>query len=139
LLLTAPTGSGKTMAAFLWALDQWITARWQTGCTRVLYVSPLKALNNDIQRNVLAPLAELQALFTRRGRRFPEIRVQTRSGDTPASERRRMVSRTLETLISTPQSLNLLLSSDIGPAIIGGLQSVILDDNHAKISTRSRL
>ena len=65
LLATAPTGSGKTMAAFLWAIDQLVSGNWTGGTTRILYISPLKALNNDIRRNLLVPLQELEGLFTR--------------------------------------------------------------------------
>lgn len=115
LLVTAPTGSGKTLAAFLWAIDQLATARWPAGQTRVLYVSPLKALNNDIQRNLIGPLDELRGIFERSRRPFPDIRVLTRSGDTPPSERRRMIRRPPEILITTPESLNLLLSSTAAP------------------------
>jgi ATP-dependent helicase Lhr and Lhr-like helicase len=136
LLITAPTGSGKTMAAFLWALNQWITSQWDTGRTHVLYVSPLKALNNDIQRNVLSPLAELEQLFARKGRPFPAIQVLTRSGDTPASERRRMIRRPPEILITTPESLHLLLSSRGGRSILGHLSTVLLDEIHAILASR---
>ncbi|RJQ87133.1 MAG: DEAD/DEAH box helicase [Desulfobacteraceae bacterium] len=136
LLITAPTGSGKTLAAFLWALNQWITARWDTGRTHVLYVSPLKALNNDIQRNILLPLAELQQLFAHAQRPFPDIQVQTRSGDTPASDRRRMVRRPPEILITTPESLHLLLSSASGRSILGSIRTVLLDEIHAVLASR---
>lgn len=136
LLITAPTGSGKTMAAFLWALNQWVAERWDTGRTHVLYVSPLKALNNDIRRNVLAPLAELQQLFQRNRRPFPDIRVLTRSGDTPAAERRRMSRRPPEILITTPESLHLLLSSHGGRAMLGHIRTVILDEIHAVLASR---
>jgi ATP-dependent Lhr-like helicase len=89
-LVTAPTGSGKTLTAFLWALNQIVEGVWKTGATRVLYVSPLKALNNDIRRNLITPLAQLRRFFEEVGEPFPEINVQTRSGDTPQSDRRRM-------------------------------------------------
>ncbi|MBN2329409.1 MAG: DEAD/DEAH box helicase, partial [Candidatus Omnitrophica bacterium] len=72
LLITAPTGSGKTLTAFLWALDQLIQKRWECGKTRILYVSPLKALNNDIQRNVGSPLVELRSIFEKEGVFFPD-------------------------------------------------------------------
>ena len=71
LLATAPTGSGKTLAAFLWSLNQLITGKWQGGTTRVLYISPLKALNNDIRRNLLSPLEELAGYFAQAGQPFP--------------------------------------------------------------------
>ncbi|HKZ18205.1 MAG TPA: DEAD/DEAH box helicase, partial [Geobacteraceae bacterium] len=91
LLATAPTGSGKTLAAFLWAINQLITGKWQGGTTRVLYISPLKALNNDIRRNLLSPLEELAGYFAQAGHPFPSIRVMTRSGDTPPDERRALL------------------------------------------------
>lgn len=96
VLVTAPTGSGKTLAAFLWALNQLIRNRWGTGHTRVLYISPLKALNNDVQRNLIRPLTEIRRLFEKHGIPFPEIRVLTRSGDTPSHERRQMIRRPLK-------------------------------------------
>ncbi len=135
-LITAPTGSGKTLTAFLWALNQLITRVLQNGATRVVYVSPLKALNNDIQRNLLAPLAELQQLFEASNLAFPQIRVLTRSGDTPQSERRRMLRQPPEILITTPESLNLMLSSMGGRSILGQVAVVILDEIHALLSEK---
>ncbi|MFA9454428.1 MAG: DEAD/DEAH box helicase, partial [Candidatus Aminicenantaceae bacterium] len=81
VLLCAPTGSGKTLTAFLWAINQLVTGVWEGGHTHVLYISPLKALNTDIRRNLLQPLLSLKKVFEDQGRRFPQIRVQTRSGD----------------------------------------------------------
>ena len=104
VLVSAPTGSGKTLTAFLWAVDQLISGRLTTGETRILYVSPLKALNNDIQRNLIAPLRELKGIFKSAGEPFPEIRVLTRSGDTTQSERRRMLRKPPEILITTPKA-----------------------------------
>jgi ATP-dependent Lhr-like helicase len=136
VLVTAPTGSGKTLAAFLWGLNQLITGAWPLGTVRALYVSPLKALNNDVQRNLLGPLAELRTYFTRAGKSFPEISVLTRSGDTPDEERRRMARRPPEVLITTPESLNLLLSSKSGRAMLTGVATVILDEIHAVVGTK---
>jgi ATP-dependent Lhr-like helicase len=136
VLLTAPTGSGKTLAAFLWGVDGLITGRWTGGCTRLLYVSPLKALNNDIRRNLLAPLRALRGLFEKDGQSFPRIVVATRSGDTTQAERRRMLRQPPEILITTPESLNLLLSSAGGRAALTGIRSVILDEVHAILGSR---
>ena len=131
VLITAPTGSGKTLAAFLWAINQLVTGQFATGHTSVLYVSPLKALNNDIQRNLLGPLDELREAFGKSEIIFPDIRVLTRSGDTPQSERHQMQRHPPEILITTPESLNLLLSSHGGRSILRGLATVILDEVHA--------
>lgn len=136
VLATAPTGSGKTLTAFLWALNQLISGEWELGMTRVLYISPLKALNNDIQRNLFQPLEALRAKFEEAGEDFPNIRVQTRSGDTSQSARRRMLRQPPEILITTPESLNLLLSSVHGRQILTGLQTVILDEIHGVIGGR---
>ncbi len=135
-LVTAPTGSGKTMTAFLWALNQLITGVWPTGQISVLYVSPLKALNNDIQRNLLTPLRELKSMFTARDVPFPAIRVLTRSGDTPQADRRLMLRHPPEILITTPESLHLLLSSVSGRSMLYGLNTVILDEIHAVLGTK---
>ncbi len=136
VLATAPTGSGKTLTAFLWAINQLVTGVWGRGQTRVLYVSPLKALNNDIRRNLTTPLEELKSYFREAGADFPEICVLTRSGDTPAEERRRMVRRPPEILITTPESLNILLSSRAGRAMLTGIATVILDEIHAVVGTK---
>jgi len=130
-LVTAPTGGGKTLAAFLFALDRLVTGAWEPGATRVLYVSPLRALNNDVRRNLLAPLAGLRRTFEAAGRPFPRLQVLTRSGDTPQSERRRMLRHPPEILITTPESLNLLLSSRGGEGLLTALRTVILDEIHA--------
>jgi ATP-dependent Lhr-like helicase len=136
VLVTAPTGTGKTLTAFLWALNQLITGVYPAGQTSILYVSPLKALNTDIQRNLLAPLSALRERFTAHGVPFPTVRVFTRSGDTPANERRRMERTPPEILITTPESLNLLLSSKGGLKLLGTLQVVILDEIHAVLDSR---
>ena len=136
LLVTAPTGSGKTLTAFLWALNQLITRKWPTGHTSVLYISPLRALNYDIQRNLLGPLEELRKVFEKVGEKFPEIHVLTRTGDTPQSDRRQMLRHPPEILISTPESLNLLLSSKGGRSILTRISTVILDEIHAVFSNK---
>ena len=131
LLATAPTGSGKTLAAFLWSIDRLFTRAWEPGRVRVLYVSPLKALNNDVERNLLEPLEALRERFRAAGKATPDVRAATRSGDTPQTERRRMLRNPPEILITTPESLNILLTSDGGRGLLTGIRAVILDEIHA--------
>ncbi len=134
LLITAPTGSGKTLGAFLWAIHTLIEGRAEQ--PRVLYISPLKALNNDIRRNLEEPLAELEAAFAREGIPFPNVRVAVRSGDSLAAERRRMLREPPEIFITTPESLNILLTSRSGRRALLGFGTVILDEIHAVASTK---
>ena len=131
VLATAPTGSGKTLTAFLWSLNQFAAGVWRPGATRVLYVSPLKALNNDIQRNLLAPLEEL-----RESAGFPAISVRTRSGDTPGGERQRMLRHPPDILITTPESLMLLLTTVRGRQALATVETLILDEIHAVADNR---
>ncbi len=113
--MVAPTGSGKTLSAFLWSLDQLLTSERpadKTKRTRVLYVSPLKALAVDVERNLRSPLTGIRHTGDRLGQQVPEVTVGVRSGDTPAADRRRLVTREPpDILITTPESLFLLLSS----------------------------
>ncbi|MBN1423397.1 DEAD/DEAH box helicase [Candidatus Fermentibacteria bacterium] len=136
VLMIAPTGSGKTMAAFLWAIDRLVRGQWPSGQTSVLYVSPLRALNNDIQRNLIVPLHELRQEFCVGGEPMPRIRVLTRSGDTPSAARQAMIRHPPEILITTPESLNLLLSSPRGRGVLGEIKAVILDEVHAVLGTK---
>ncbi len=131
VLVSAPTGSGKTLTAFLHALDRFAKGELPLEQTSVLYVSPLKALNNDVRKNLIQPLARLRSVFSSQGLDFPDIRVLTRSGDTSQSRRRKMLRHPPEILITTPESLNLLLSSRGGRSILAGLKTVILDEIHA--------
>jgi ATP-dependent Lhr-like helicase len=138
VLVVAPTGSGKTLAAFLSALDRLSVtpppAQAQRRC-RVLYVSPLKALAVDVQRNLRAPLAGLRQAAVRLGLPEPEIEVGIRSGDTPPAERRRFTTRPPDILITTPESLFLLLTSAAREAL-RGVETVILDEVHAVAGTK---
>ncbi len=136
VLVTAPTGTGKTLAAFLWALDRLLAGHWEGGEVRVLYVSPLRALGNDVRRNLLAPLAELGPRFAAAGAPARPVRVLTRTGDTPQAERRRMLRHPPEVLISTPESLNILLASQAGRRLLGGLRTIILDEVHAVLDSK---
>ncbi|MEU1731198.1 ATP-dependent helicase [Streptosporangium sp. NPDC020145] len=140
-LVVAPTGSGKTLAAFLWSLDR-LAARAEERTEeepsrrcRVLYVSPLKALAVDVERNLRAPLAGLRQTARRLGLPVPEISVAIRSGDTSAEERRRFAAKPSDILITTPESLFLLLTSKAREAL-RGVETVILDEVHAVAATK---
>ena len=138
-LILAPTGTGKTLAAFLYELDQLITDGLQAplaNAVHLLYVSPLKALNNDVQRNLELPLAQLKHRFEEAGEKFPEIRVAVRTGDTPASARARMLRKTPHVLITTPESLHILLTSVRGRTMFSSLRAVIVDEIHAVAGTK---
>ncbi|MCA0253638.1 MAG: ATP-dependent helicase [Actinobacteria bacterium] len=136
-LVVAPTGSGKTLAAFLWALDRLATtpADEPGHRCRVLYISPLKALAVDVERNLRAPLVGIDHAAARLGRPRPEIRVGVRSGDTPADERRNFTRNPPDILITTPESLFLLLTSAAREAL-RGIETVILDEVHAVAGTK---
>jgi ATP-dependent helicase Lhr and Lhr-like helicase len=133
-LILAPTGSGKTLAAFLWALDRMLTQGVGAGC-RVLYVSPLKALTYDVARNLRAPLTGIAHEASRLGVRLPDLRIATRTGDTPPEDRRAMVRRPPDILITTPESLYLLLTSKAA-SILADVEHVIVDEIHAIASTK---
>lgn len=136
LLVTAPTGSGKTLTAFLWAIDRLASRTWPDGAVRVLYISPLRALNNDIRRNLLDPLGEIARAFREAGTPMPPIRVHTRSGDTPQRERQAVYRQPPEIFITTPESLNILLTSRKGASLFSGLETVILDEVHAVAASK---
>ncbi len=136
VLITAPTGSGKTLTAFLWAINAFATGASESGATRVLYISPLKALNNDIRANLVEPIGALRERFAAAGETFPSLRVQVRSGDTEQSERQRMLRRPPELLITTPESLNLLLTTVRGRLALSTVETVILDEIHSVVENR---
>lgn len=133
-LIAAPTGSGKTLAAFLACLDR-LVREGEAGRlkdqTSVVYVSPLKALGNDIQKNLAEPLAELNALARDMGMELPEIRTAVRSGDTTPSERAAMLKKPPHILITTPESFYLLLTSQRGRELLKPAQTLIVDEIHA--------
>ncbi len=129
-LLFAPTGSGKTLAAFLACLDHlWRNPRIVRG-VRILYVSPLKALNNDIYRNLQLPLAGILATAETQGTPLSPLSVAVRTGDTPSNERQRMLRKPPDILITTPESLHLMLTSR-ARTTLGSLSHVIIDEIHA--------
>ncbi|MFD6324238.1 ATP-dependent helicase [Streptomyces sp. NPDC058442] len=138
VLVVAPTGSGKTLAAFLAALDQLAAAPppadHRKRC-RVLYVSPLKALAVDVERNLRSPLTGIRQEALRLGLPEPEVRVGIRSGDTPPAERRALSTRPPDILITTPESLFLMLTSAARDALTG-VETVILDEVHAVAGTK---
>ena len=134
VLVSAPTGSGKTLAAFLICLDRLVTAGLAGRLddrVEVVYVSPLKALSNDIGRNLETPLAELEQLAFEQGVAAPGIRTGVRTGDTPAWERERMVRRPPHILVTTPESLFILLTAERGRAALRHAATVIVDEVHA--------
>ncbi len=133
-LITAPTGSGKTLAAFLAAIDGLVREGLEgplpdTGC--ILYVSPLKALSNDIHKNLEAPLAGIRAELEALGQADPGIRTAVRTGDTPQAARALMRRKPPHILVTTPESLYILLTSQSGREMLSGVRSVIVDEIHA--------
>ena len=150
-LVVAPTGSGKTLAAFLWALDQFVRraeaepaqlpgvpapeSPRRAGGTRVLYISPLKALGVDVERNLRSPLIGIRQTALRLGLPASEVSVGVRSGDTPARERRRLQTHPPDILITTPESLFLMLTSQARSSL-ASVDTVILDEVHAVAGTK---
>ena len=133
-LISAPTGSGKTLAAFLICIDT-LVRKALTGQlfdrTEILYVSPLKALGNDIQKNLEAPLAEIMALAGEKGLLMPQIRTAVRTGDTLMYERQKMLKRPPHILVTTPESLYILLTAQRSRGILTDVKTVIVDEIHA--------
>jgi len=145
-LVVAPTGSGKTLSAFLWAIDSVFRertavpdgtadAKERTSRTRVLYISPLKALGVDVERNLRSPLIGIGQSARRLGVPAPEITVGVRSGDTTSSDRRKLVSDPPDILITTPESLYLMLTSRAGDTL-QNVHTVIIDEVHAVAATK---
>ena len=136
-LLLAPTGTGKTLAAFLWCIDKLMLqpAPADSGGCRVVYISPLKALAVDVERNLRSPLAGIKQLADRMGVAVREPEISVRTGDTPQRERARFRRSPAEILITTPESLYLLLTSDAA-ASLRSVETVILDEIHALVPTK---
>jgi ATP-dependent helicase Lhr and Lhr-like helicase len=134
VLIAAPTGSGKTLAAFLAAIDdlvrQGLSGQLKDE-TQVVYVSPLKALSNDIQRNLEVPLAGIRQVLIEQGLADVEIRTWVRTGDTPQGERERMRRRAPHIVVTTPESLYIMLGSESGRAMLATTRTVIVDEIHA--------
>ncbi|PYV42109.1 MAG: ATP-dependent DNA helicase, partial [Acidobacteria bacterium] len=138
-LIAAPTGSGKTLAAFLAAIDDLVRqgAEGRLGnTTQVVYVSPLKALSNDIQRNLQFPLEGIQQEL--QSMRLAEVKIRTlvRTGDTPPAERTAMVRRPPHIVVTTPESLYLLLTSESGRAMLRTTRTLIIDEIHALVGNK---
>ncbi|MFZ2143844.1 MAG: DEAD/DEAH box helicase [Xanthobacteraceae bacterium] len=134
VLIAAPTGSGKTLAAFLAAIDGLVRqalANKLPDETRIVYVSPLKALSNDIERNLEAPLSGIRAALAKQGLPDVEIRTWVRTGDTPSGERERMRRRPPHIVVTTPESLYILLGSQSGRAMLATTRTIIIDEIHA--------
>ncbi|HEX5419780.1 MAG TPA: DEAD/DEAH box helicase, partial [Gammaproteobacteria bacterium] len=133
-LISAPTGSGKTLAAFLAVIDDLVRGSLAGGLgdeTQVLYVSPLKALSNDIQKNLQAPLVGIRRELLSAALPDAPIRAWVRSGDTPQSERARMRRTPPHILVTTPESLYILLTAESGRRMLSTVKTVIVDEIHA--------
>ncbi|MGH8556201.1 MAG: DEAD/DEAH box helicase [Methylococcales bacterium] len=133
-LIAAPTGSGKTLAAFLAGIDQLVRTGLGVGLkdeTRILYISPLKALSNDIHRNLEQPLEGIARILREQGHPEIFIRSMVRTGDTPAAQRLAMTKKPPHILVTTPESLYILLTSDSGRRMLGTVRTVIVDEIHA--------
>jgi ATP-dependent Lhr-like helicase len=139
VLIAAPTGSGKTLAAFLAAIDGLVRQGLAGDLrdeTQIVYVSPLKALSNDIQRNLEAPLAGVREELRARGLPDVEIRTWVRTGDTPPGERQRMTRSPPHIVVTTPESLYILLGSESGRKMLATTRTVIVDEIHALAPNR---
>src|SRR5947207_2736194 len=138
-LIVAPTGSGKTLASFLWALDHLhrlgLEGRLEDR-VYVVYVSPLRALNNDIEKNLRAPLAGIRAAAAAQGLELPEVRVAVRTGDTLAAARQAMTRRPPHILITTPESLYILLTAAGFRPAFAHVRTVIVDEVHALMGNK---
>ncbi|HOA27769.1 MAG TPA: DEAD/DEAH box helicase, partial [Arachnia sp.] len=134
-LVAAPTGSGKTLAAFLWAIDSLGSGTVAGNGTRVVYVSPLKALGVDVERNLRAPLTGIRLAAERLGTPLADVTMGVRSGDTTSRERAALLRRPPDILITTPESLYLMLTSSAQQTLTG-VETVIVDEIHAVAGTK---
>ncbi|MFM8219394.1 MAG: DEAD/DEAH box helicase, partial [Planctomycetaceae bacterium] len=135
-LIAAPTGSGKTLTAFLAAIDRLLREGLERGLPeelRVVYLSPLRALSNDMHRNLEVPLAEISQVAAAQGLDLPPLRIGLRTGDTPARERARLIRQPPHILVTTPESLYLLLTSPRGRERLATVETVIVDEIHALV------
>ena len=139
VLISAPTGSGKTLAAFLASLDVLFREGVETDLpdeTQVVYVSPLKALSNDIRKNLQEPLAGIRASLSEINGREIDVRAEVRTGDTTAAQRQALIKKPPHILVTTPESLYLLLTSDSGRRMLSTVRTLILDEIHAVVDDR---
>jgi ATP-dependent Lhr-like helicase len=139
VLISAPTGSGKTLAAFLASLDLLFREGIKTELpdeTQVVYVSPLKALSNDIRKNLQEPLAGIRSLLHETKDREIDVRAEVRTGDTTAAQRQALVKKPPHILVTTPESLYLMLTSESGRRMLSTVRTVILDEIHAVVDDR---
>lgn len=136
-LICAPTGSGKTLTAFLWSINELVSTPPPTAAerTRVLYVSPLRALAFDVEKNLRAPLAGIALAAERRGETLNDVTVGLRTGDTPTRERQAMLRRPPDLLITTPESLYLMLTSQARKTLVN-VDTIIIDEIHALAGTK---
>src|SRR4051812_17173613 len=138
-LIAAPTGSGKTLAAFLASLDSLFRIGLKGDLpdeTQVVYVSPLKALSNDIHKNLEEPLAEIRAALKAATGQDLEVRSAVRTGDTPAAARQALIKRPPHILVTTPESFYLLLTSESGRQMLSTVRTLIVDEIHAVVANR---
>jgi len=139
VLISAPTGSGKTLAAFLASLDVLFCEGTQTDLpaeTRVVYVSPLKALSNDIRKNLQEPLAGIRSLLRETNGHQIDVRAEVRTGDTTAAQRQALIKKPPHILVTTPESLYLLLTSESGRQMLRTVRTLIMDEIHAVVDDR---
>src|SRR3989475_4759242 len=139
VLISAPTGSGKTLAAFLASLDVLFREGIETELpdeTQIVYVSPLKALSNDVRKNLQEPLAGIRACLHETNGREIDVRAEVRTGDTTAAQRQALIKKPPHILVTTPESLYLLLTSDSGRRMLSTVRTLILDEIHAVVDDR---